>query len=221
MEKLKPYLTYLVIAVTIIATGFYVFKDWQAIKNNRAEQGSEQKNSATATPEAPVVKQEFIESKKITAPDLNKPVNFTANMAEDSRALLLSKTGDLSSKLKDEPSNQENWLKLAIYKKMAGDYTGAEEIWVYLTSVNPQGFIPYNNLGDLYAYHLRDDAKAERNFLKALELAPGQASLYRSIYEFYRFVLKDEVKAREILGRGIKLNISGSQDLQRLLDNPE
>jgi tetratricopeptide (TPR) repeat protein len=79
--------------------------------------------------------------------------------------------------------------------------------------------VVFHNLGDLYAYFLKDTQKAEENFLKALENGPDQIYIYRNVYEFYRYAMKDDVKAKQILEQGIKANPGNSQDLQNLLNN--
>jgi tetratricopeptide (TPR) repeat protein len=102
---------------------------------------------------------------------------------------------------------------------MIGDYEGAKECWEYAAVVNPKSPTPFNNLGDLYAHYLKDNKKAEENFLIAIKNGPDQIYIYRSLYEFYRYVMKDNAKAKQILERGISANPNTSQDLKNLLDN--
>ena len=60
----------------------------------------------------------------------------------------------------------ENWLVLGVYRKMIGDYESAKEVWEYASAIRPQNSVSFNNLGELYAYYLKDNAKAEKIILK-------------------------------------------------------
>jgi len=73
-------------------------------------------------------------------------------------------------------------------------------------------------LGDLYAYYLRDNQKAEENYLKALELGPSQIYLYFKTAEFYRDFLLDNQKAKETVQMGL-INNPTSQELKDLLNS--
>ena len=73
-------------------------------------------------------------------------------------------------------------------------------------------------MGDLYAYYLRDNQKAEENYLEALELGPSQTYLYFKTAEFYRDFLLDSQKARVIVQKGL-INNPNSQELKDLLNS--
>jgi tetratricopeptide (TPR) repeat protein len=152
-------------------------------------------------------------------PNLDRPINIPENFPEDAKKIAIEKTETLSSQLKENSNYFDGWLDLAIYRKMLNDYDAAREIWEYLAKVNPKNSVVFHNLGDLYAYFLKDTQKAEENFLKALENGPDQIYIYRNVYEFYRYAMKDDVKAKQILEQGIKANPGNSQDLQNLLNN--
>lgn len=160
---------------------------------------------------------EQVEQPKI--PDLNKPINITANLPEDAKKIAQEKIEKLSSELKQNPNLFENWLVLGIYRKIIGDFEGAKECWEYVAALNPKSSTPFNNLGDLYAYYLKDYKKAEENFLIAIKNGPDQIYIYRSLYDFYRYVIKDDVKAKKTLEQGIATNPDTSQDLRNLLNN--
>jgi tetratricopeptide (TPR) repeat protein len=152
-------------------------------------------------------------------PNLDRPLNITANLPEDAQKIAKDKIEKLTLELKQNPALVEDWLVLGIYRKMIGDYEGAKECWEYAAAIDPQSPTPFNNLGDLYANYLKDSKKAEENFLIAIKNNPNQIYIYRSTYELYRYVLKDDAKARAILEQGIKANPTTSQDLQNLLNN--
>ena len=139
-------------------------------------------------------------------------------MNEDAKRIATAKIQDLSSQLKKDSDNLENWLILGIYRKMIGDYEGAREVWEYASAIRPQSSIPLNNLGDLYAYYIKDEAKAEEYFLRAISIDPNNLYLYFKITDFYRDFNKDTAKARAILEQGIAANPSTSSDLKNLLE---
>lgn len=156
----------------------------------------------------------------IPIPNLNRPINITGNLSEAEKKAVTAKIAEISSALKESPDLFESWLVLGIYRKMIGDYEGAREIWEYAAALRPGDFIPFNNLGDLYAYYLKDTKKAEEYFSKAVELSPNRVHLYQSFYDFYRYVMKDDAKAKAILEKGIAANPgSASQGLQTLLQD--
>jgi len=152
-------------------------------------------------------------------PDLNKEIKITADMSEDAKRIATAKIQDLSSHLKKDNDNLENWLVLGVYRKMIGDYEGAKEVWEYASAIRPQNSISFNNLGELYAYYLKDNAKAEKNYKKAIENDPSAIYIYRNFFDFYRYFAKDTAKARTILEQGIAANPSTSSDLKNLLIN--
>lgn len=158
------------------------------------------------------------ETKFPTTPDLDQPINMPSTLALDAQKIIREKIEKLSTELKQNPNLFDNWLLLGIYRKMIGDYEVAKEYWEYAGIINPQSPTPFNNLGDLFANFLKDDKKAEENFLKAIAIDPSAIYIYRSLYEFYHYNLKDGAKAKAILEQAIKANPNTSQDLQNLLN---
>lgn len=148
---------------------------------------------------------------------LDKPINIAADLPEDARKIARENIEKLIVELKQNPNSFDLWLELAIYRKMISDYEGAKEIWEYTSKMVPNDAISFNNLGDLYAYYLKDSVKAEENFLKALKNGTDQIYIYRNAHDFYLNVMKDKAKAKRILEDGIKVNPGASQDLQNLL----
>jgi len=154
----------------------------------------------------------------VPLPDLNKEIKITADMSEDAKKIATTRIQDLSSQLKKDSDNLENWLVLGVYRKMIGDYEGAKELWEYAGAIRPQNSISFNNLGELYAYYLKDNAKAEENYKKAIENDPSAIYIYRNFFDFYRYFAKDTAKARAILEQGIAANPTTSSDLKNLLE---
>ena len=50
-------------------------------------------------------------------PDLNKEIKITAEMSEDAKKIATAKIQDLSSQLKKDSDNLENWLVLGVYRE--------------------------------------------------------------------------------------------------------
>ena len=154
---------------------------------------------------------------KIPVPDLDREIKITGNMSEDAIKIATNKIKDLSAQLKKDNDNLENWLLLGIYRKMINDYEGARLAWEYAGAIRPKSPTPFNNLGELYAYQLKDNAMAEKNYLKAIENDPSAIYIYRNFFDFYRYFVKDMAKARALLEKGIVANPSTSSDLKSLL----
>lgn len=138
-------------------------------------------------------------------PDLNRPVTQSskANVSQADISLATPKIKQLQDLLKNNPSSFAIWLDLAMYQKMAGDYEGAVISWKYASRVRETDFVALANLGNLYAYYLKDNAQAEVYYKQAISKGPTQAYLYTQLAEVYRDVFKDIDKARAIVTQGL------------------
>lgn len=154
----------------------------------------------------------------IPLPNLDKEIKITNEMSDEAKKIAIAKIQDLSSQLKKDSDNLENWLVLGVYRKTIGDLAGAKDIWEYAGAIRPQNSVSFNNLGELYAYYLKDSQKAEENYAKAIENDPSAIYIYRNFFDFYRYVAKDSAKARALLEKGIAANPSTSSDLKNLLE---
>lgn len=155
----------------------------------------------------------------VAVPNLDRLIKNYANINDDSFLVAEKKMSGIIGALKNDPGLFSYWLDLGSYRRMIGDYEGAREAWEYVNTIRPLNSISFNNLGDLYAYYLKDNKKAEENFLTAVKNGPEQVYIYRNLYDFYRNVLKDDTKAKAILEKGVAANPDSSQDLKYLLDN--
>ena len=108
---------------------------------------------------------------------------------------------------------------MGVYRKIIGDYEDAREVWEYAGAIRPQNSVSFNNLGELYAYYLKDNKKAEENYAKAIENDPSAIYIYRNFFDFYRYVAKDTIKSPTILEKGIAANLATSSDLKSLFQN--
>ncbi len=152
----------------------------------------------------------------IPIPDLDRKIVFSGNIPVKTQEILRKNIENISAELKKDSNLVDNWIELGTYRKNTGDYSGAIVALNYAVYLNPSNSLAYNNIGDLYAYFLKDNVLAERNFLKAIEKAPKDTYLYFKTSEFYKDVLKNSSAARAIVEKGIKENPS-SKELKNLL----
>ncbi len=150
-------------------------------------------------------------------PNLNRPVVSVGSKSVAPEALVVAteKIGTLQSLLKKDPSNPGAWVNLGIYQKMAGDYEGTVISWIYATKLAPSSYVAFGDLGDLYAYFLKDNALAEMYYKLAISKGPTQAYLYTQLAEVYRDIFKDINKARAIVAEGLS-KIPDDANLLRL-----
>lgn len=152
-------------------------------------------------------------------PDLVRKFYVMTNLPEDIQEQTQQEMQTITQGLSENYNQPGLWIQLGLLRKLIGDYSGAKEAWEYACLLKDSDFVCHANLGDLYAYYLADGVKAEQNFLKAIQISPNQPYLYEKTYEFYRYVLKNDAKAKDILKKGIEANPESSQELQKLLNN--
>jgi tetratricopeptide (TPR) repeat protein len=138
-------------------------------------------------------------------PDLNRPVVFDSsiNLTPEAKAATAVKIVNLQTTLKKNPLDFDAWINLGIYQKMSGDYAGSVISWKYASRIAPNDYISLGNLGNLYAYYLKDNGQAEVYYKEAISKGPNQASLYVQLAEVYRDVFKDTDKAKAIVAQGL------------------
>ena len=202
--------------ILVLGGGFYYFYLRSARNQEDLSSPSTERSGVTGTGDFEV-KAVPTASQFPPPPDLNRPILITLSLPDETKKLATDKINDLSAKLKKDPALFNHWLELGRFRKMIGDNEGARQAWEYAGLISPSNYVSFNNLGELYGYYLKDLAKAEVNYKKAVSNGPDQIYLYRNFADFYRFVLKDTAKAKTILEKGIKANPGTSDDLQNLL----
>lgn len=156
---------------------------------------------------------------EFTLPDLNRPIVITAALSEENAKKAKEYITATQTTLKGDPDLYQEWLSLALYRKLIGDYEAAKEIWEYVTKIRPSAAVSYHNLGNLYVYELNQPDKAEPYYLKAIELEPSGIQWYLSASEYYRYFKKDIGKAKEILRLGITANPGIAAPLAQALNS--
>lgn len=208
------------------ALGFYIFL--------RGKEGREQREQIVSSqeikkeelsvppqpgeekaPEAPPAVEQPVPLANIL--QLDRPIEISTSLDEARRKEAVFKIKELTANLKESSDLFSPWIELGLYRKLIGDFEGAVLAWEYAAKIRPQEPLPHHNLGDLFAYDLKDYQKAETHYLKAISLKPPHAIYYQKLYEFYRYLINDTVKARAILEEGISAGPSESQILQELL----
>jgi len=198
------------LGIVLLALGFVFYKNFSA--------PSSSVNNSTTTPKVTVIKDEngneyIVEEvpvvpNDIAVPDLNRKVVFGSSVSldENTRKIVSDKIAVLQSELKKDSKLLSKWLDLGLYQKMAGDYTGASLSWEYVSKVATTDYISLGNLGDLYAYYIKDKIKSENYFKRAIANGPTQTYLYAQLSGVYKDVFGDLVKARSIIDQGLSKN---------------
>ncbi len=159
-----------------------------------------------------------IEEKKLpTAPTLVRSTEFANTLSPEVKKAVLVNLEKSIEAVKKNPNDVINWIDLGIQRKQLGDYEGARDVWEYAKAMEPGNIVPWNNLGDLYHFYLKNYAKSEENWKKTIALKPDYAQGYRGLYELYTYSMKE--KASEIpvmLKQGLVKN-PGASDLKALL----
>jgi hypothetical protein len=203
--------------VVLAALGFYFAAHKKAVAPSAGTSDIQLATTTGNQPEGEVSIGSVPNTSGIPAPDLNRaytpPSNLPANVQADSKKAVAAAV----KQLKIDPNHLAYWLQLAVYRKGAGDYAGAEEIWVYCTKVWPKDPLSYQNLGDLYGNYLHDYPKAVAYWTKGSELEPKNISVYLSLATVQNVNMHDTAAARATLEAGLKAN-PGNVDLQRALD---
>lgn len=138
-------------------------------------------------------------------PDLNRKVTVSAGayVTPEAKTIATAKILELQASLKKNTADIKAWINLGIYQKMAGDYEGAILSWKYAIRLSPTDYVPPANLGNLYAYFVKNNTQAEVYYKEAISKGPTQAYLYVQLAEAYRDVFKDLTKARATVDAGL------------------
>jgi tetratricopeptide (TPR) repeat protein len=151
-------------------------------------------------------------------PKMTMPTTYSVSLDAAAKANINKAITDLLVKVSKGSATNGDWVTLGAYYKMAGDYKQAESAWLYVTATWSTDRIAHGNLGDLYAYYLKNPIKAEAELKTALSLDKTQIQNYRNLYDFYVNIKKDTAAAKAILNVGITANPNTSAELKTLLE---
>ena len=124
--------------------------------------------------------------------------------------------------LKSNPMRIDAWIDLGLQRKELGDYIGARDAWEYAKALGQDtNIVPWNNLGDLYHYYLKDYPKSELNWKKVIALKPDYIQAYRGLFELYFYSYTEKADQIPVfLKAGIAKN-PNSPDLKQMLADYE
>ena len=128
-------------------------------------------------------------------PDLNRQIQFSADVPTDARTQLTSDIGKIVATLKVDPTQLTDWLQLALLYHTANDFDGARLVWEFMTKVDPKDTTVYDNLGRLYSFDLKDYPKAEEYFKESIALDPKDTTPYYELFTLYRYSYKTDTTA--------------------------
>jgi len=211
----------IIIGIIIVGSvGYYIYTDISSIQTASEESKVELPSGMNIEGEGgyTVEINPVNDKSNIPVPNLDEEIVFGSNIPFETQNKLRQEILEVISELKKDSNFLDNWISLGLYMKTIGDYDRAKEAWEYAIVLNPSNSVSHHNLGDLYAYFLKDNVKAEENFLKAIENAPSDIYLYFKMSEFYMDVMGDIGKARAIVERGMEAN-PNSDELKQLLDS--
>ena len=190
------------ILIVIGGAGSFIYKkNW----SNDGENGNGTTTPpVTGTTTTPVVKPPATPT--MAVPSLKRPLNFPSTLSAAQREQIKQRIDNLNAMLKANSDDFGSWIELGLERKSINDHEGARQAWEYAGYIRPKNSLSFGNLGFLYGYVLKDNKKAEQNYLKAIENDPKMVYLYIQTAEFYRDIIKDITKARAIVDLGIKNN---------------
>ncbi len=215
----KKNLGILGLIVLAVAAGALIYRDrkMSVIQITETSPNSSSTVGINMTGDGKVQLQQ-LEQKLPPAPSLVRSTDFGIALNPEIKAAVITRLNTTIAAIQKEPTNISNWIDLGLNRKTLGDYEGARQAWEYAKALSPNGnIVPYNNLGDLYHFYLKDYPKSEENWKKVIALKPDYIQGYRGLYELYTYSYKE--KAAEIpvfLKLGIAKNPS-STDLKQML----
>ena len=202
-----------VVVVAIIAGGYYISSRNGAVMEDTTTTQLPGGGSITTSGSGSFTVEEVHDaaiksSVHISAPNLKAPLVITADMSPEAQTSLRAKFAEAQKKLASNPEDFTALLYLGSLRKMAGDYTGAATVWVYITSLYPNDTVAFDNLGNLYMDFIKNYPKAESNYISALKANPNDIGAYRALYSLYTdYGYKTGTGAAEqILKQGIANN---------------
>lgn len=98
--------------------------------------------------------------------------------------------------LKQNPDNTDALIIIARVKQQAGDYKGAEKIYLEAIEKQPTNTLLLNNLGSVYSSQEKWE-DAERIYLRIIKQTPKWISAYRDLGDIYKYHLKDKYSDME------------------------
>lgn len=149
---------------------------------------------------------------------LSKKLEFPQNNPLEINKRYEADINKIVKVLKEKPENFDKWIELGVYLKNINDYAGAIDAWTNATILQPKSALPESNIGNILGYYMKDSINAEKHYLKSIEIEPNVGFWYYQTFLFYKEVVKDEVRAKAIIEKGV-VNNPGDIELKEILKN--
>lgn len=206
--------------VVIAALGWYfaVHQKASAPSTNTTATSTPSTATSTGTGGPGSVQGSVPDQSTLKKPDLNRPYTPLSTLPQSVQDNNKKLYATAVEQLKFDPNGIGYWLQLAGLRKGANDFVGAEDVWLYVSARWPKDPIAFNNLGDLYAFSLKNSAKAVEYWNKAIAIDPKGIATYINLATFQSVNLGDKAAAKATLEAGLKAN-PGNTNLQNALNN--
>lgn len=214
----------ILIILLAIAAGVIIYRDQRASKIEITETGSDNlKNYGIEATGSGTVKVLPLDNQKLPpAPSLDRTVPPLKTLLPEIVSAIEKQMTASVATLKKDPKRIDAWIDLGVERKQLGDYEGARDAWEYAKALGPNtNIVPWNNLGDLYHFYLKDYVKSEENWKKVIALKPDYIQGYRGLFELYTYSYKEKASQIPVfLKAGIAKNPT-STDLKQMLADYE
>ena len=198
-----------IIVLAVIIAANFVFKNEIPVEINMpANTATPYNTSVENNSSSPDISSQNIVTREVP-PYSGRPIDevrFGVGFSAP-QSVIAQKTNELNvlkTALEKNPFSINEWIAVGIVKKFFNDFEGARDAWEYVIVLYPKDPLAFENLGNLYALYLHDNAKAEYSYKKAIENNSIESSFYIALADFYKNFLGDNSKAVDTLFSGLE-----------------
>ena len=113
---------------------------------------------------------------------------------------------DAYETLKNDPSNLDAYMALALWKRDQGELEEAIKLYEQALAVKPDDTLLLMNSAELYTRN-EQYAEAAGAYVKVMEVNPRWLASYRSLADLYRYQMPErQIEIPSILKRGLEAN---------------
>lgn len=204
------------LVVIVAAAGVLIYRDVKKNQNNEVKTV----NGIEMTGDGKVAVQPLNGTNLPPAPPLERSFTPLKTLLPQIVTAVEGQMATTVAILKKDPKRIDAWIDLGLQRKTLGDYEGARLAWEYAKALGPNtNIVPWNNLGDLYHFYLKDYMKSEENWKKVIALKSDYIQGYRGLFELYMYSYKEKASQIPIfLKAGIAKNPTATDLKQMLAD---
>lgn len=133
---------------------------------------------------------------------LNRSFVFSGNFNADQKIIYSQKINELVSSLKSDCNSFATWIDLGQYYGSIGDYGATKFAWETASKIEPDSFLPYHNLGNLYGFFIKDLKTSEEYYMKAIAKNFDSLNSYSDLADLYLYGGQPQ-KAIDLLNKGL------------------